>query len=90
MTDNADKAFSDRAKLVANERAKLTAAYLNAAAAGLFTAGVVAPLVAAIFGLSTAASNLPPLTLVFGIAIFLVASGALHSAARTVLKGLRS
>lgn len=38
--------------LIPNERTKLTAAYLNTAANGLFTAGVVAPLVAAVFGIS--------------------------------------
>jgi hypothetical protein len=75
-------------KLVRNERTKLTATYLNTAAGGLFTAGVVAPLVAAVFGLGTG-PHLSALTLVLGIAIFLAASGSLHLAARTVLKGLK-
>lgn len=75
-------------KLVANERTKLTATYLNTAGGGLFTAGVVAPLVAAVFGLGTG-PHLSVLTLVLGIAIFLGASGSLHLAARTVLKGLK-
>lgn len=70
---------------VRNERTKLTATYLNTAAGGLFTAGVVAPLVAAVFGLGNAAGNLSALTLTLVIAIFLLASGALHLAACTVL-----
>lgn len=85
MSDNGDAAR----RQIANERTKLTATYLNTAAGGLFTAGVVAPLVAAVFGLGAAAGNLRALTLVLGVAIFLLASGALHLAARTVLKGLK-
>lgn len=76
-------------QLLRNKRIELTAAHLNTAAGGLFAAGVVAPLVAAVFGLGNAAGNLLALTLVLGIAIFLFASGALHLAARTVLKGLK-
>lgn len=85
MNDNGEV----QRKAVHNERIKLTAAYLNTAAGGLFTAGVVAPLVAAVFSLGNAAGNLSALTLVLGIAIFLLASGALHLAARTVLKALK-
>ncbi len=40
-------------KLVTNERTKLTATCLNPVAGGLLTAGIVAPLVAAVFGLGT-------------------------------------
>lgn len=74
--------------LIANERTKLTATYLNTAAGGLFTAGVVAPLVAAVFGIGPA-GEAGALTLVLGVTIFLIVSGALHAAACSVLKGLK-
>ena len=48
---------------VAIERVKLTAAYLNTAAGGLFTTGVVAPFAAAVFGVTGAAGPLSALTL---------------------------
>ncbi|GJE58982.1 hypothetical protein [Methylobacterium trifolii] len=70
------------------ERIKLTANDLNTAAGGLFTAGVVAPLAAAVFGVTGPAGGLSALTLVLGVAIFLCASVALHAAARLVPKGL--
>ena len=75
--------------LVHNERTKLTAAYLNAAATGLFGAGVVAPLAAAVFGLTGPGSPVSTLTLGVGILIFLVASIVIHLAARFALKGLK-
>lgn len=76
-------------KLVQNERAKLTANYLNAGAGAFFAAGVVAPLAAAVFGLTGASSSVGTLTLAFGALIFFVVSVALHAAARYVLKGLK-
>ncbi|WP_375458362.1 hypothetical protein [uncultured Enterovirga sp.] len=75
---------------VHNERVKLTAAYLNAAAAACFAAGVVAPLAAAVFGLTSGNAGLSTLTLVIGVTIFFVASLCLHFAARYILRGLRS
>ena len=75
--------------LVHNERTKLTAAYLNTAAGGLFGAGVVAPIAAAVFGVTGPVGHLPTLTLGLGALIFLCASLALHAAARYVLKGLK-
>ena len=75
--------------VIANERTKLTAAYLNTAAGGLFTAGVVAPLVAAVFGIAGPIGGASALTLLLGVTIFLMASAALHAAARSVLKGLK-
>ncbi|MDO9428408.1 MAG: hypothetical protein Q7T93_16450 [Methylobacterium sp.] len=77
-----------RDKLVRTERVKLTATYLNTAAGGLFTTGVVAPLAAAVFGLTGAASGLTALTLGLGTTMFLCASLAMHAAARYVIKGL--
>jgi hypothetical protein len=75
--------------LIHNERTKLTAAYLNTAATGFFGAGVVAPLAAAVFGLTGPGSPVSTLTLGLGILIFLVASIAIHLAARYALKGLK-
>ncbi|KMO19533.1 hypothetical protein [Methylobacterium platani] len=75
--------------LVTNERTKLTAAYLNTAAGSLFTAGVVAPIVAAVFGVTGPSGGVPTLTLGLGAMIFLCASIALHAAARYVRKGLK-
>ena len=75
--------------LIPNERTKLTAAYLNTAAGGLFTAGVVAPLVAVVFGISGPTGIPSALTLVIGVAIFFGASVTLHLVARVVLKGLK-
>ncbi|TXM88777.1 hypothetical protein [Methylobacterium sp. WL116] len=69
--------------LISNERIKLSAAYLNTAAGGLFTAGVVAALVATVFGVS-GRSNLSALTLSGGIAIFFLASIALYGCARII------
>ncbi|BCM86274.1 hypothetical protein [Methylobacterium indicum] len=75
--------------LIDKERTKLTATYLNTAAGGLFTAGVIAPVVAATFGVSGAAGGPSALTLAGGVAIFLGCSVGLHLLARTVLKGLK-
>ena len=75
---------------IPNEQRKLTAAYLNTAAGGLFTAGVVAPLVAAVFGISGPSGGPSALTLVIGVAIFLGASGAVHWVARTILRGMQA
>jgi hypothetical protein len=54
--------------LVPNEQAKLTASYLNAAAASFFAAGVVAPLAAA-FRPDRTASSISALTLAGGVLI---------------------
>lgn len=74
--------------VVRTERIKLTASYLNAAAGGVFTAGVVAPIAAAVFGLTGPAGVLPALTLLIGVAIFLSVSVGLHMAARRNPKDL--
>ena len=74
------------ASLIFNERIKLTAAYLNAAGS-CFTAGVVAPLAAALFGVGGPA--IPLLTLGVGVLIFLGASVGLHALGRTVLRRLQ-
>lgn len=75
--------------LIHNERTKVTAAYLNAAASAFFGAGVVAPLAAAVFGLTGPGLPVSTLTIVVGATIFLFASIGFHLAARYVLKGLK-
>ncbi len=75
--------------LIDNERTKLTATDLNTAAGGLFTAAVIAPVVAATFGVSGAAGSLFALTLVGGVATVLGCSVGLHLLARTVPRGLK-
>ncbi|TXM70293.1 hypothetical protein [Methylobacterium sp. WL120] len=74
--------------LVSNERITPSASYLNTAAGGPFTAGVIAPLAATVFGVS-AQTSLSALTLAVGIANFLLASVALHTCARVVLARLK-
>ena len=66
--------------LVQNERAKLTANYLNAAAGSCLAAGVIAPLAAAVFRLTGAGSAISALTLAVGVLIFLFVSVAVHLA----------
>jgi len=52
--------------LVGNERRKPTATHLNTMAGGLFTAGVAAPIGAAVFGFTGAGSPVGALTLFGG------------------------
>ncbi len=76
--------------LTHNERIKLTATYLNTAAGSCLTAGVIAPLAAAVFGLTGGAAPLSRLTLPIGVTMFLFVSLGLHLAARYALGGLRA
>lgn len=73
---------------VRQERTKLTASYLNTIAGSLFTAGVAAPIAAAVFGFAGAGARIDALTLVLGSAIFLACSVILHIAARALLERL--
>ena len=75
---------------VGQERTKLTASYLNTIAGSLVTAGVAAPIAAAVFGFAGAGTRIDALTLVLGSAIFLGCSVILHIAARALLKKLSS
>lgn len=75
--------------LIQNERAKLTVGYLNAAAGSCFTAGVVAPLAAALFGVTGPGSAIPALSLGLGVLIFFMVSVGFHILGRYVLKGLK-
>ena len=73
--------------LVRNERLKLTASWLNTLAGACMTAGVIAPLAAALFGVATVPVS--SLTLGLGVLIFFLVGIGLHLLARLVLKGLR-
>lgn len=74
--------------LVANERTKLRANWLDRAGTGAITVGVLAPLASALFGLSPAA--LPRSTLLLGIAIWFAAGVGLHMAGWFVLRKLQA
>jgi len=63
-------------KLVRNERLKLTAPWLNTLAGASMTAGVIAPIAAALFGV--AAAPIQMLTLGFGVLIFSLVGVGLH------------
>ncbi len=74
--------------LVHNERTKLTAAALNAAAGSSFAVGVIAPIAAAFYNVS-GSSGVSVQTIISGTIIWLAASIALHMAARRVLGSLK-
>lgn len=72
--------------LILNEQTKLSANLLNTLAAAAVTVGVIGPIAAAIVGFPS-----PPFDLtnfVIGVAVWLLAGSALHSAARYVLEEL--
>jgi hypothetical protein len=73
---------------VHNERVKLTANVLNAAAAGMFVTGVVAPAVAVLYGIPGPSSAGLGLIAVASAAWF-AASLTIHSIARRILGRLR-
>ncbi|MBP1804524.1 hypothetical protein [Rubellimicrobium aerolatum] len=69
--------------LVRNEQAKLTATFLNGVAIALFAVGTLTPVLSILYG-----DRRPTLLILVGIAVCIVASGALHFGARRLLKGL--
>ena len=73
--------------LVENERAKLTANWLNPMASGIIITGVIAPIIAALYGVP-GPSQTAPATLA-RISVIWVATGtALHVIARRLLRSL--
>lgn len=64
--------------LIRNEQTTLTAGYLNAGASACPSAGVVAPIAAAVFGVTGPGGPVPTLTTVIGVSKFLVGSILLH------------
>jgi hypothetical protein len=73
--------------LIANERTKLTANWLNAMASGLITTGIVAPGIAVAFGV---VPGVGVLTVVASSVIWLLLAAALHAYARVLLGRLTS
>ncbi|MCJ2096827.1 amino acid transporter protein [Methylobacterium sp. J-072] len=77
---------SARTVLIANERTKLTAGYVNAIAGSIFTVGGLAPIFAILY-----TSNTPsvPIPVMVGIAVVCwITSGTLHYAAWGLLREL--
>ena len=74
--------------LIHNERVKLLAGALNAAAGSSFTVGVLAPIAAAFYNVG-ATSGVPLPVIVLGAAIWLFTAIVLRLAARHVLGGLK-
>lgn len=74
-------------KLVANERRKLSATYLNGVAVAVFAVGGFAPFISTVLASSTGAQN--PFLVLGVMGICWIVSGAIHSAARASLKGLQ-
>lgn len=84
MSDEDDEAAR---KLVTNERRKLSATYLNGLAVAIFAVGGFAPFISAVLAGGAGAQS--PLLVLAIMGVCWIMSGAIHSAARASLKGLR-
>lgn len=73
--------------LIHNERTKLSATALNALATAMITVGALAPLAAMVYGVSTPPR--PLWQLLASAAIWVSIGGALHYAARDLLRRLK-
>ena len=73
--------------LIHNERTKLLALALNAAATSAFTVGVLAPVAATFYDLGP--SREAPKTVILGAGLWIGAAVMLHLAARRVLGWLK-
>lgn len=74
-------------KLVANERRKLSATYLNGLAVAVFAVGGFAPFISTVLASGSGAQS--PFLVLAVMAVCWMVSGAIHSAARASLKGLQ-
>lgn len=74
-------------KLVANERAKLTANNLDRASTACFTVGIATPLAGYLYRVS-GIDTLPWWWLASGFVGWLIAATSLHLLARRILRGL--
>lgn len=83
MNDNGEA----RDKLVANERRKLSATYLNGLAVAVFAVGGFAPFISTVLASGSGAQS--PFLVLGVMAVCWMVSGAIHSAARASLKGLQ-
>ncbi|SFL97819.1 hypothetical protein [Methylobacterium pseudosasicola] len=82
----AEKKAEERRKVVANERAKLTASYVNTVAGSVFGIGGLAPIFAVLYAAGTPSV---PVWVVIGISLVCsAASVSLHIAARRYLREL--
>lgn len=77
----------ERIKLIANERVKLTATYLNGIAVAVFAVGGFAPFITTALSPAPLGSSLVPVLSV--MVICWIMSGAIHWMARTPLKDMR-
>ena len=75
-----------RAKLINNERAKLTATYLNGLAVAVFAVGGLAPVFSTLYG--STSLGVPLYVLTCSSTLCWVASGVLHLTARRLLREL--
>jgi hypothetical protein len=69
-----------------NERIKLSANALNTLATSMITIGVIAPAIALAYGLSDV--HRPVWLFALSAVVWVLIGGALHYAARTLLKGI--
>lgn len=83
-----EKAQADRAKLVENERTKLSATALNGVAVTSVAAGFVTPLVALTYGVPGSGAGGAALTTISAVA-WLATGIGLHVMARKLLRNLR-
>jgi hypothetical protein len=74
--------------LIHNERTKLLASALNAAAGSSFAVGVLAPIAASFYNVS-GTSGVALWTIIIGVVIWFFTAAALHLAARRILGGLK-
>lgn len=72
--------------IIDNERAKLTANWLNGLSVATFAVGGLAPLLSTFYGSATSG---PVVTLTVVSVVCVIASVALHFAGRRVLRGLQ-
>ena len=78
----------DRMSKSRDEKIKLTANLLNAAAGSSFTVGVVAPIVAVFLNIGDAAVKVPIGALALNVVFWTSAAAILHFVARKLLEGL--
>lgn len=71
-----------------DEKIKLTANLLNAAAGSSLTVGVVAPVVAVFLDLGDAATKVPIIALAMNVLFWTAFATILHLVARKILEGL--
>ena len=86
---SASRTDADR-KLTRNEQARLLATALHTMATSCVTVGLLTPLAALLYDLGGARGAISPGTLLFGMAAYALAAGALHLGTQWVLLRLRA